>query len=280
MKKHWLYNFKTVVNLQSAIVAGLTVGITLLCLRFDIIADIPTSLIGIAVVFPIVFSINAAYRRREEGLRFFSSLKSHTMALFFAHRDWLPIFDSQRPARLKGLCTDLFHAVAQDLLPAGRREATRREVYRHFSALSRLHEELRAAQVTPSEVSRANQYLGRLMLEFELARNISMYRTPRSLRAYSRFFLNIMPIAFAPAFALLSRNHPAHPWVGPFVAVLYTIVLVTLDRIQEDLEDPFDGLGDDDINLDLSDTFTPLTDSEVITAPPRPAALDGDDAGD
>lgn len=280
MTKHWRYNFKTVVNTQSLIVAGLTVAITLLCLHFDIIADIPTSLIGIAVVFPIVFSINAAYRRREEGLRFFSSLKSHSTALYFAHRDWLPVFDPLRPERLKRLCTDLFHSMARDLLPAGRSEDTRREVYRHFSALSRLHEELRAAQVTPSEVSRANQYLSRLMLEFEQARNISMYRTPRSLRAYSRFFLNIMPIAFAPSFALLSQNHPEQPWVGPFVAVLYTIVLVTLDRIQEDLEDPFDGLGDDDIDLDLSDALAPLADSEGIKAMPRPSVVEGDDQGD
>jgi len=261
MWKELRLNIQTVVNLQSLIVAGLSVSITLLCRHFGIVADIPTSLIGIAVVFPIVFSIQAAYRRREEGLRFFSSMKSHAMALFFAHRDWLPKPEPHQPARLREHCTGLFHAIGEDLLPAGRSDSTRARVYGHFSALSRLHEELRAAAVTPSEVSRANQYLSRVMLEYEMARNISMYRTPRALRAYSRFFLNVFPIAFAPSFALLSDNHPGLPWVGPFVAVLYTIVLVTLDHIQEELEDPFDGLGDDDINLDLTNSFVPISES-------------------
>jgi len=267
-------NIQTVVNLQSAVVAALSMAFTFLCYRFDIIADIPTSLIGIAVVFPIVFSINAAYRRREEGLRFLSSIKSHTMALFFAHRDWSPQADPKRPALLKERCTRLFHAIGKDLLPSGRSETDRMEVYRQFSLLSRLHEELRAQSVTPSEVSRANQYLSRIMLEYELARNIALYRTPRSLRAYSRFFLNLMPIAFAPAFALLTSQHPTQRWVGPFVAVLYTIVLVTLDHIQEELEDPFDSMGDDDIELDLSDSFELLTspDTNLITAHSPPTA--------
>ena len=34
---------------------------------------LPTGLIGIAIVFPIVFSINAAYHRREEALGYFAA---------------------------------------------------------------------------------------------------------------------------------------------------------------------------------------------------------------
>ncbi len=55
-----LKHFWQVIDLQTLIVTVMALGSTYVCLRFNILADIPTGLIGLAVVFPIVFSINAA----------------------------------------------------------------------------------------------------------------------------------------------------------------------------------------------------------------------------
>ena len=102
----------------------------------------------------------------------------------------------------------------------------------------------------PTEVSRANQYLKNSIVELEKMRNVALYRTPLSLRAYSRIFLHAFPIAFAPHFAYLSQSHSFS--VGFLVACTYSLVFVTLDHIQEDLEDPFDKRGMDDVNLDVA----------------------------
>ena len=83
-------------------------------------------------------------------------------------------------------------------------------------------------------------------------RNIANYRTPVTLRAYSRVFLNLFPIAFGPYFAVLSNKSTALPYVGYLVAILYSLVLVSLDNLQEGLEDPFDSLGADDIDLNAT----------------------------
>ena len=40
------------VTLQTVVIASLAVLCTWLCLRFGLAADIPTSLLGIAVIFP------------------------------------------------------------------------------------------------------------------------------------------------------------------------------------------------------------------------------------
>jgi len=85
-----LMNFFRIIDGHTVTVTFLAVASTFLCDRFGLAADIPTGLIGIAIIFPIVFSINAAYRRREEALKSFASLKSHAVAVFFAHRDWVP----------------------------------------------------------------------------------------------------------------------------------------------------------------------------------------------
>ncbi len=56
--------FFGVMDLQTLTVTILAVGSTYVCLRYNVVADLPTGLIGLAVVFPIVFSINTAYRER------------------------------------------------------------------------------------------------------------------------------------------------------------------------------------------------------------------------
>ncbi len=82
--------FLKLISWQTIIIIALSCIATYLSLRYDVAVDLPTALIGIAIVFPIVFSINAAYRRREEALGNFASLKSNAVALYYAHRDWIP----------------------------------------------------------------------------------------------------------------------------------------------------------------------------------------------
>ncbi|MDA1121901.1 MAG: hypothetical protein O2887_15670 [Bacteroidetes bacterium] len=41
------------------------------------------------MVFPVVFSIDSAFKRRENALIQFGDFKNHLMAIFVASRDWL-----------------------------------------------------------------------------------------------------------------------------------------------------------------------------------------------
>jgi hypothetical protein len=113
--------------------------------------------------------------------------------------------------------------------------------------------------LAPSEASRANQYLSKMGIEFERMENIMRYRTPLSLRAYSSIFLNGFPIVFGPYFAHLATEKPV--FVGYVVAITYSLVLVTLDNIQEDLEDPFDRVGTDDVNLNQRGIYSSVIDA-------------------
>ena len=46
---------------------------------------------------------------------------------------------------------------------------------------------------------------------------------------------------------------------GIAIAIIYSLVLTILDNIQEDLEDPFDGIGSDDIRLNFPSMLGPST---------------------
>ncbi len=100
---------------------------------------------------------------------------------------------------------------------------------------------------------RMNQYLRAMIIEFERMNNIASYRTPVALRAYSRLFLNLFPILFGPYFANVA--YPEYAYLGYMVAALYAMVLSSLDNIQDHLENPFDGVGPDDLQLDIAERY-------------------------
>ncbi len=63
-----LRQFFRIFDLQVALIAALAVAATWGCIAYGIRSDLPSSLIAVAIVFPIVFSIGAAYQRRETDL--------------------------------------------------------------------------------------------------------------------------------------------------------------------------------------------------------------------
>jgi hypothetical protein len=78
-----------IVNFKTVVVTALAVLSTSLCERFGFTAELPLTLVTIAVVFPIVFSIGGAYKRRESVLNDYGAIKAHGRAIYFAARDWL-----------------------------------------------------------------------------------------------------------------------------------------------------------------------------------------------
>jgi len=68
-------SIRTIINIQTIFVASLAVLSTWICRRYGWQADFPSTRIATAVVFPIVFSIGGAYKRREMTLDRYSSMK-------------------------------------------------------------------------------------------------------------------------------------------------------------------------------------------------------------
>ena len=97
------------------------------------------------------------------------------------------------------------------------------------------------------EASRMNQFLSKMIDAFETMKHIYQYRTPVTLRAYSKIFIVVVPIIYGPYFADVAKDSTlALSFIMP---VLFSLVLVGLDNIQEHLENPFDQIGEDDIKI-------------------------------
>jgi hypothetical protein len=110
--------------------------------------------------------------------------------------------------------------------------------------------------VQSGEISRVSQYVSKMVIAFDNMKIIHNYRTPVTLRAYSKVFIYIFPIIYGPYFASTFADYSAQlEYVMP---ILYSFILVSLDNIQDHLENPFDDVGEDDIRIDTDDVFAQL----------------------
>src|SRR6267378_4456065 len=96
-----------IINYKTIIVTTLSVISTYVCYRFGLTAKFPDMLVGVAIVFPVVFSIGSAYARRETALQRLADFRGHAIAVFFATRDWTTQKENDLPARTKQIVREM-----------------------------------------------------------------------------------------------------------------------------------------------------------------------------
>ncbi len=254
-----LKQITAIINLKAVLIAGIAVVSMLVSRHFGLAANFPLALIATAIVFPIVFSIGGAYKRREAALGDYANIKAHGRAIYLASRDWLEEPDAGLEAAIRKSLGDLLGS-ARDLFGAPIGEMAEREaaVYRCFSGLSLHIKAFRKRGMVANEVSRCNQYLSKMFVSFENMKHIYQYRTPVTLRAYSDIFILLMAVFYGPYFAEIARNYTSG--LEYLMPVFFCIILVGLDNIQDQLENPFDQIGEDDIAIN-AEKFVALLDS-------------------
>jgi len=255
--KRVLRSFFLIINYKTLIITTLAVISSEICFHLGLIAKFPDMLVGVAIVFPVVFSIGSAYNRRETALQRFSDFKGHSITLYYATRDWIAA-DKQNelPRRIKVMIGEMVLLIREMFASNHRHEWEKNEsrIYNHFSELSKMTIEMRELGVQSTEISRINQYISKMVIAFDNLKVIHAYRTPVTLRAYSKVFIYIFPVIYGPYFASTFKDFSAHlEYVMP---VLYSFILVSLDNIQDHLEHPFDEVGEDDIRIDEKEITT------------------------
>lgn len=248
--KRVLKSFFLIINYKTVIVTVLSVISANLCYHYGLTAKFPDMLVGVAIVFPVVFSIGSAYNRRETALQRFADFKGHAISIYYATRDWTTIKENDLPQRVRALVNEMTLLMRSMFTSNHHHDLQQNEakMYSYFSEISNLSMDLRNYGVQNSEISRVSQYLSKMIISFDNLKLIHVYRTPVTLRAYSKVFIYIFPIIYGPYFASTFHEYSAHlEYVMP---ILYSFILVSLDNIQDHLEHPFDEVGEDDIRIE------------------------------
>eukprot|EP00128_Syssomonas_multiformis_P017106 Colp12_sorted_trinity150504_noHs@7133 len=148
------------------------------------------------------------------------------------------------------------------------------DMYRHLSELDCLIDSFRKAKMDGVHVycSRMLNLHGNAFTCFERIRNLREYRTPRALRAFTKILIICMPIYGAPFFAYTGSRFPSVAGVEYYMATMVNLIMGALQNVQDELDDSFDSIGEDDI--DVSELASFLAMDAHARMPPTPPNVD------
>jgi predicted membrane chloride channel (bestrophin family) len=217
---------------------------TFLATNFNIVFHVDLTLLSIAIVFPLVFAIRGSFRRREKALGHLSKFRS---ALQTVH--YFIMSNPELTESSKSEMTEILEEISEETMDhlATKQETTAQldEIIDKVQRFMNTREEV----ITKSLKDRIFRFMQDLHESIENLHAINIHRTPIVLKAYCKFFIYIFPLVYAPT--VIFNLGPSTSVIIAYGVVIFTqFILISLYNIQDQLENPFDDDGPDDIKLD------------------------------
>jgi predicted membrane chloride channel (bestrophin family) len=223
---------------------AISIVVTYLFYRFNVSFQLDLTLLSIAIIFPLVFTITGSFRRRENALEHLSEFRSSIKVLhyFFSSNSALTEADKNE-----------IHTILLDI-----NTTTLEHLRNKTGKMKELDDILQKVYLFTLDEKRALprsltdkvfRFMKDLHESIENVHAIHTHRTPISLKAYCEVFIYIFPCIYAPTIIFSIGATNPH-WVTYLVVMLTEFILISLYNIQNQLEYPFDDVGLDDIKLD------------------------------
>ncbi|HEY5746119.1 MAG TPA: hypothetical protein VIU12_08595 [Chryseolinea sp.] len=230
-------------NLRTFLALVISQVAAFLAIHFQIKFHLDLLLFGLCVVFPLHFSMQAAFKRRDKALEFLSLFKGASMALHYSFQiseDLVAEKKAEARRLLKEVAAQLIHQLENRTLGYGPVQKKLNEV---FSFIESNREE-----ISKRNVLRTIRYLKDVTESSVYLISLVRHRTMIGLRFYTILFIIIFPLVQAPI--VLFRLDGIVPAWGIFIFLALTsVILVTLSNFQTLIEYPFDRKGADNIHL-------------------------------
>lgn len=228
--------------------------------------------VSFAVIFPLTYFIGEGYKRRDFALQQLANIKSLSIWIYMAHRDWDVAKGRSKDHKskvLKSLQCMIADMAAYFAIPRvytrnhfyggwrGKKTAMWIETNRlrltaritnSLKLLSVYCEELKVAGLPTNEAARLNQYNMLLSSAFFKMINVKNYRTPQGIRSFARFYVIIMPVFYGPYFSWVSQETGSFAF-ALCLGLMGTLTLVGLLNVAINMEDPLESAGVDSVRV-------------------------------
>ena len=249
-------NFRTLYAFLIAILA------TWLSYRFNLIYNLDLTIISVAVVFPLVFTLQSAFRRREKALEHLGRAKGALASINYCFSYSKKINETEKQkiyAQVKNVKIELLRFLYTESNDKEKLNIAVSKI-QHFISEHR-------SLIGRSLSLRVFRLMRDVIMGIENTISIKTHRTPFSIRAYCLIFIYVFPFFYAPSlikniqypdtiFIDIINSTPIPFLENRFALIIYglniiiTFFLITLYNVQEQIENPFDQKGVDDIILD------------------------------
>lgn len=218
---------------------------TYVAYTYNINFNVDLTLISIAMIFPLVFTIRGSFRRREKALEHLSQFRAalKTVYYFVMSNKEMTVENKENLNQILVEISDqvMVH-LRKDNYDTEDLDKTLQKVYNFISD--------NETSFSRSVRDKIFRFMNDLHESIENLHAIHTHRTPLSLKAYCKVFIYIFPLMYAPVI-INNIGLETASWVTYFVVLTTEYILISLYNIQDKLEFPFDDDGLDDIKLDI-----------------------------
>jgi len=248
-------NYRTLISVFISIVA------TWISLKYSLVFNLDLTLISVAVVFPLVFTLGSAFQRRERALEHLGRAKAALAAIKYSFSFSKKINQDEKEAiysdisNVKTQLIKFLYSETED------KTALKLSISKIQSFITENQEKL-----SNGLSLKVYKLMRDVIMGVENTISIKTHRTPQSIRAYCELFIYVFPFFYAPTLiknivyqdVLIADiiNHNTLSMEPMFLYIVYglnitlSFFLITLYNVQEQIENPFDQDGMDDIILD------------------------------
>jgi len=232
-----------IINIRTFTVLIICIGTSFSVIHFGIKYNFDLTIISIAIIFPLVFTIRAAFRRREKALDYLCRFKSGILIVSrcFERCKKLP---PEKQAEIQAVLRDVSDSLIAYFGSGKNDQSAMRANLAKVSDFLMTHRE----EIGSGEAFKILRFMKDVHGGVEGTIAIHTHHTPISLRAYCQIFIYVFPFVYAPA--LLHRLEDGTPdWVVYVLSSVTGFILISLFNVQDQMENPFDEHGLDDIKV-------------------------------
>lgn len=237
-----ILRFASLFNLQSLFVTIVSMGSCYFAILYEIDYNYDLLLLNLAITFPLSFSIQAAFKRRERALEFLGLFKSSLQTVHNCLQ-----FEKKLGSKQKEEARKMLQQVADHLLGwLANPDLSIKGINKEMDEVL-VFVKQNKNQISESIVQRIIRYMKDTYRGASFLISMSRHRTVQGLRMYCIFFIYLYSLVNAPV--LLHHIGFEDSWLVYIICFSSSLLLVTLYNIQEQMENPFDQSGLDDIIL-------------------------------
>jgi hypothetical protein len=220
-----------------------SIVITYIAFELNLNFYVDLTMLSIAIIFPLVFTIRGSFRRREKALEHLSKFRS---ALKTVH--YFVMSNQELTEESKKEMTEILVNISEKTMThLKNNDETTKDL---DEIINKVLTFIVANDLTVSKnfKDRTFRFMKDLHESIENLHAINTHRTPISLKAYCLVFIYIFPLIYAPTI-IFDVGLESNQGITYFIVLLTEFILISLYNIQDQLEFPFDDVGLDDINL-------------------------------
>ena len=247
-------NFRTVISVIISLIA------TWMAFKYQLSYNLDLTIISVAVVFPIVFTLGSAFQRREKALEHLGRAKGALASIKYCFSVSKNISDADN----KKISTHLVQVKTNLINFLYSKSNDKEELNESIGKIQLFIKENRDA-LGRSLSLRVYRLMRDVIMGVENSIAIKVHRTPQNIRAYCELFIYIFPFYYAPTLIYNLGNASLGYEVGSTIGgtdyldttfivyalnIIISFILISLFNVQAQIENPFDQDGMDDIQLE------------------------------